>query len=204
MAKKRIDTKNIEDAKKFFYELKSKLYPFETHPLGKEDPYLKELYIAILCSISACDGEISDEETLFIKKIYKGVNLQTGYANLVKLGIEIAPKTVEDFVENFSGKPISYNFVTDALLLAASDGVIHDKELELISELMELLLISPKEAQQIVSFVSSIISGDEKVSASILKKFKNPSHFNYLFSQNRKRSQLINTNTTKKTTKRYY
>lgn len=198
MTEKKIDTKSIENLKVYFNEIKPRLFPFEEHPMGKENLYLKEIYVALLCSISAYDGEISSEETILIKRIINGISLTTSFAQIVKLGIEITPKTVEDFVESFSGKPIAYNFFVDALLLAASEGVIHDKEIELISEIMELLQISPNEAQLIVKLVTSIIENDEKTIKSILSKFKTPSHFNYLLKPNKNSAQLLKTNNRRK------
>jgi len=183
MNKKRIDTKEIEEARLHFSEIRVKLFSFNGHPLAKENVYKKEIYIALLCSISAYDGEISEKENELIKKIINGINLKTSYSQLLKLGVEIEPKTIDDFFENFSQKPLAFNFLFDALLLASCDGFIHDKEIELIAEISELLRIFPKDVEFIAKLVSSFTAYNKVLTKSLLSQSKYSNNFKYLLTQ---------------------
>jgi len=125
---------NIDKARAYFKEKKPEVFPLTGHPLAKEDIYVKEIYVSILCSIAAYDGEIAESEMIFIKKVINGLELNTKFEQLVKNGLEISNQLVDDFIKAFSGKEYAFNFIADALMLAVSDGKLHDKEIELISE----------------------------------------------------------------------
>jgi len=199
MKSKNTNVNKIDDARLYFSEIRVKLFSFNGHPLAQENVYKKEIYIALLCSISAYDGEIAKEETELIKKIVNGINLKTNYSQLVRLGAEIEKKTIDDFFKEFSNKPRAFNFLFDALLLASCDGFIHDKEIELISEISELLRILPKDVEIIAKLVSSFTAGDKTLTKKLVKKVKYASIFKYLLAQQDGNVTLLK-NTIRKTT----
>lgn len=207
MNKKNANIEKIDEARIYFSEIRIKLFSFNDHPLTKESTYLKEIYIALLCSISAYDGEISKEETELIKKIINGIKLKTEFAQLVKLGVEIEQKTIDDFFKYFSKEPLAFNFLFDALLLSACDGFMHDKEIELISEISEILKILPKDVEFISKLVSSFIAHDRILTKSLLSKVKYSTNFKYLLTQQEDTLELTKTSakqTLKKTTGRIF
>lgn len=174
MSKNKLNLENIEKARAYFEEKKPDIFPIVDHPIGKEEEYLQELYISLLCSIAAFDDEIANSETLFIKRIINGIKLKTDYAKLIKLGLEINNQTLDDFINAFSGKSLAYNFIADALLLATSDGVLHDKEVELIAEISEILKITKKEIDTLSQFISVLLLQDQEKLSKFLDDIKIP------------------------------
>lgn len=179
MKQNKLNIENIEKARKYFQEKKPEIFPIANHPMEKEEEYHQELYISLLCSIAAFDGEVADSETLFIKRIINGIKLKTEFSQLMKKGLDINNQTVDDFVNAFSGKSLAYNFIADALLLAASDGVLHDKELELIAEISEILKITQKEVDIISQFIAILTLQDQEKLSKFSEENKIPFECEY-------------------------
>jgi len=163
----KINTKRIEKGKEYIKDRKSEVFKITGHPIAKESDSVKEIYIAHLISIAAYDGEVVDSEIDCIKKIINGLELKTSISKLLKLGFKLEPRIIDEFVKVFSGKDYANCFLADALILAASDGVMHDKELELISEISEILRLSNENVRIISQLVYLLLGQD----ASTINKF---------------------------------
>lgn len=179
MKQNKLNIENIEKARKYFQEKKPEIFLIADHPIEKEEEYLQELYVSLLCSIAAFDGEVADSETIFIKRIINGIKLKTEFSQLMKKGLDINNQTVDDFINAFSGKALAFNFIADALLLAASDGVLHDKELELIAEISEILKITQKEIDVISQFIAILTIQDQEKLSKFLEENKIPFECEY-------------------------
>lgn len=180
MTKSQINIENIEKTRAYFKEKKNEIYRLAGHPLSKESKYLKELYVTLLCSVAAYDGKLAEGETNYIKRVMNGMELKTDFATVMKMGLEIDHKIIDEFVKFFSGNNHSHCFLADALIVAASDGVLHDKEIELVSEISELLLLTREDVDKISKLISVVFLRDLELISKFYKSTKLRINFDYL------------------------
>lgn len=180
MAKRNLNLENIDKVRKYFDEIKPDLFQIKNHPLADKEDYIKELYISVLCSISAYDDDMAESETLFIKRIMRGVNLKTEFAKLARQGLDIKKQTVDEFIKHFSENDLGYYFIADALVVAVSDGILADKEIELIAELSELLKITRSEIETLSGLIAVLISQNSDDLALYLKNNELKTDLTYL------------------------
>ncbi len=178
--KNKLNTEKIDIIRSYFREIKPTLFKIEGHPLADKEEFVKELYISLLCSVSAYDNEIADSEKLYIERIIAICNLKQNFATYLKLGLDPKKETIDEFIKAFSKKDLGYSFIADALIIAAADGKLADKELELIAELSEILMLNKKDLEDITKLVSLIISQNEKGLTEYLNKNNLKSDFTYL------------------------
>lgn len=180
MAKSQIKIENIDKARVYFKEKKNEVYKLTGHPLTKESEYLKELYVGLLCSVAAYDGQLAEGETNYIKRVMLGMELNSEFAKVVKMGLEIDQKMIDEFIKAFSGNNYSHSFLADALVVAASDGVLHDKEIELVAEISELLLIVKEDVDKISKLISVVFLRKIELINKFLESNKFDMNFDYL------------------------
>ncbi|MBV6512571.1 MAG: TerB family tellurite resistance protein [Ignavibacteriales bacterium] len=180
MAESRIKIDNIDKARAYFKEKKNEVYKLTRHPLTKESEYLKELYVALLCSVAAYDGKLAEGETNYIKRVMLGMELNSEFAKVVKMGLEIDQKMIDEFIKAFSGNDYSHCFLADSLVVAASDGVLHDKEIELVAEISELLLIVKEDVDKISKLISVVFLRKIELINKFLESNKFDLNFDYL------------------------
>lgn len=180
MAKEKLNLVSIDKVRKYFEEIKPDLFQVTGHPLTNEEDYVKELYISLLCSIAAFDGDVAESESMYIKRIIKGANLRTEFSKIVKQGLEIKKSTIDEFVKAFSEKDLGYCFVADALVIAVSDGVLADKEVELIAELSEILKVSRTDIEVLSGLIAVLISQNNDGLNKFLKNNKLKTDLAYL------------------------
>lgn len=170
--KTKINTEKIENIRSYFREIKPILFKIEGHPIANEDTFVKELYISLLCSIAAYDNEIADSEKLYIERIIAVCKLEQNFSTYLKLGLEPKKETIDEFIKAFGKKDLGYCFIADALIIAASDGILADKELDLIAELSEILMLNKKDLEIIAELVGILISQNEDGLTNFIKNRK--------------------------------
>lgn len=180
MAKRSLNLDKIDQVRNYFDDIKPDLFQIKNHPLAEKEDYVKELYISLLCSISAYDGDVAASETMYIKRIMSGIKLKTEFARLAKQGMEIEKSTIDEFIKHFSENDLGYYFVADALVIAVSDGILADKEIELIAELSELLKITRSEIEFLSGLIAVLIAQNSEELSKYLKDNKSKADLTYL------------------------
>lgn len=157
---KKTASANIGNVVRDLDKIKPELYPFTGHPLKMEEEYNKNLYISLLFSIAAYDGDIANSESNYIRRIFLGAKAKEDFDNLVKQGVEITHERMNEFIRAFSEKELAKNFIVDAIILACCDGDVKEKELEIIAELSEVLKIKKPHIEQIARLAAVILEQD--------------------------------------------
>ncbi len=108
----------------------------------------KDIFLSILCTLSAIDGHSSDSEIEFIEDIAKDI------------GVELKP-TYFSIDENFcinkasfiSNRRLALEIVKYMLALSYTDNSFSDKEGNFICKITEALNIEPQKVSEISSWI---------------------------------------------------
>ena len=157
MSKEVNTSKSVDKLRMYFKKHKSESYPIKNHPLEQADEYTKGIYITMLCVVMCNNNEVREEQTLFIERLMKGIELSISINDYIKRALEIDDKFAEDFIRQFKDSDLKYNFIVDALILISSIGTPEKKDVEFVSEICDILAIEKKELSELVRLAFIIL-----------------------------------------------
>lgn len=159
---KEIASPPIQKMRSYFKEQKANLYAIVGHPLEKSDEYVQMIYIKMLCSLIQYNNLPSEEQLLFIERLLRGIGMSEPLAEYMQKALEIDEQFAEEFVRQFKGSPLRYNFIVDALMLVTNVSHPCSEHIEFISEICEILCINQKEVTFLSQMALSILEQDSK------------------------------------------
>jgi len=125
--------------------------------LSSKDTYAKELYFVLLASVAEIDGEINNEERIFLSALIKGSKLNCNVSKIIDKSITAEKELIIDFFNCFGKDKLKYNFILNSLMMARIDDKINDKEASIIAELAEILEITKEEIMFLAELALAIM-----------------------------------------------
>ena len=149
--------KNIDKIRKYFEEHKAERYPFENALLSEKDEYVKSLYFRMLCTLTRYTGEPSEMQVLYIRRLIAGSHAENKFEDYMRMALDLDTEDIDEFISVFEEDDLKYYFCIDgAILLSVIEP--HDKNYELLAELIELLGITQRELRHLTTVAKAVIS----------------------------------------------
>ncbi|MDO5295856.1 MAG: hypothetical protein Q4F00_04300 [bacterium] len=138
-------------------DMKDDLYAIVNPELNALEDFAKSLYLRTLGTVIQYDNTPSDLQSLYFKRIVKGMTEDESPEDIMKRALEISAKDIRDFVDYLKDKPARFYFALDAAVLTALGGG-SQAGCEYLAGLLEVLGISKQELQCISLIAKSIVT----------------------------------------------
>ena len=147
----------IDTVRKYFQSLKANRYPFVNETLAEKDEYTKSLYFRLLCTLVRYTCEPNQMQVLYIERLIAGCKAEQKYRDYMRMALELEIKDVEEFVSALKETELKYYFCIDgSILLMLSNS--HDKNYELLAEIVEIFGITRQEVQYLALASRAIVA----------------------------------------------
>ena len=168
----------------FYQKNKAEHFPIENDRLKKLDEYNKELYIKVLCSIALYAEEISEMQTMFLQRLIAGCDCKEKIEDYMRKALDIKIEDFDEFIEQYKDNELKYRFCIDGIILVGIHTPSQDKQLEFLSEIIELLKVSPDEMVYLGKVARAIIEESSelfnKAQENKIEQIKNELFFDYI------------------------
>jgi len=154
----------INKFREYMRNNKGNVYPIENHTLALNgvDEYTKETYLKMLCVIMRYDGQGSEEQALFIKRLIKGIDGERSFEEYLRKAMELDDKFIDEILKQIEENNLKYIFTIDCLLITYTSPNVSDEQIGFAAELAEIIGIKKDEMELIVKFVKSVLEQDCK------------------------------------------
>lgn len=149
--------KNDLPIRQVMADMKDDLYAIVNPELNALEDFAKSLYLRVLGTVIQYGNEPSDLQSLYFKRIVKGMTKDESPYDIMKRALEISAKDIREFVDYLKEKPARFYFALDAAVLTALGGG-SQAGCEYLAELLEVLGISKQELQCISLIAKSIVT----------------------------------------------
>lgn len=153
---------NAERIRAYLKDKKIEANPVVGHPLMQEDLYTRELYFMMLCAIAGYGEVMTENKSAFIKRLIVSVEMTDKIDHYARKAAEMDEALFEEFLRVFSHSDIRYSFALDMLILLGSDGAINEKQLALVSELLEVIAVTPDEVDFLSRLARAVLEQDDQ------------------------------------------
>ncbi|MFA7122501.1 MAG: TerB family tellurite resistance protein [Candidatus Delongbacteria bacterium] len=141
----------------------------DTHPAANLDIEGKNHYLNVLALFSNVDGEVSEAEQVYLKKLIKEFGLPfKKLEELVQLAENPDEEVVSEFMEYFRNRNEKYHLLIDCFTLAGKKGEVHEAESELIGYFIQNFKISESERKFIEKLPEIIESKNTEKAFNLL------------------------------------
>ncbi len=146
-------------------------YIIEGHTLSQQnvDEYTKEVYLKMLCIIMRYEGNESEEQELFIKRLIKGIGAKSSFEEYLKKSMEVDIDFFNEALNLIKEKGFKYIFTVDSVLTIYSGKNITDDQLGFITEFFDAIGMTKNEVILISEIVKMILEKDNRGYLKICK-----------------------------------
>lgn len=142
---------------------KAQNYPITGHPLENVTDYIKNIYLKMLCVITAYGDEVKEEQTLLLQRIISGVYTEGTIEDYMRQALDVEVSDFEEFLMQIKDVRLEYIFAVDAMLVTFVSDSPGEHQSELLAEILEMLCITKPELQYLVAISRSIIEQSNDV-----------------------------------------
>ncbi len=133
---------------------------FDKHPLCSKDEHIKRLYLSMLYACSVCDGDMTEEEMLFLEKLGRSGGISKD--EIIKAQFTDLNSLIQDFKYDFINDNILCTFICDITLLSYIDDEINDNEIGFICNLAEAIELDERFFEYFFHMAQWILNEDEE------------------------------------------
>ncbi len=153
---------------------KGEVYPIEGHTLLQKDvdEYTKETYLKMLCVIMRYDGQGSEEQATFIKRLIKGIGGQGSFEEYLRKAMEVDIKFFDEALKQIKENELKYIFTIDSILITYIASNVTDEQISFVAELSEMVGISKDEMELISKIVRTVLEQDNEGYLEICKSIE--------------------------------
>lgn len=151
--------RNIDDIRSCLDEAKVERYPLVNLLLAEKDEYIKSLYLCMLCVLIRYSGEISDMQSLYLRRLVAGIKAERNFKEYLKFAFDIGATEINEFVDTIKDDDLKYYFCLDGIIILSVTGS-EDKQYGLLADIGVLLGISSKEFEYLAQVAIAIIEQD--------------------------------------------
>lgn len=152
----------INKFREYMKKNKGSTYPIEKHILSQKnvDEYTKENYLKMLFVIMRYDGQGTEEQALFIKRLISGIGGESTFEEYLRKSMEVDIKFFEDVLKQIKDNDLKYAFVVDSLLITYIAPTVTEEQVNFVAELAEMVGIEKEELKFISGIVKTILEQD--------------------------------------------
>lgn len=148
--------KKMEGIRKMMEEMKVEKYAIVNTELADLDEYVKTLYLKVLCTVIQYENIPSEMQTLFLRRIIRGMNVDDSMEDCMRKALEISDADMKEFLSLMKKNEVKYYFTLDALLMTAM-GNATKANYEYLSELIELSDVTKRDLEYICLIAKSVL-----------------------------------------------
>ena len=158
---------NTERIRAYLKEKKIEANPVIGHPLLEQDTYTREMYFMILCAVATYGEVMTENKAAFIRRLLVSVEMTDSLDRYTKMAAGMDEKLFEEFLRVFENggstgnRDIRSCLALDLLILLGADGIVNEKQLALVSELLEVLRLAPEEVDFLSRLARSVLEQDD-------------------------------------------
>lgn len=146
----------IDKVREYFVEHKAEEYPINNQLLAEHDEYAKSMYFRMLCALIRYTGNPDEAQVQYVSRLIAGSNAENGFADYMRMALELDIKDVEEFISAFQEDTLKYYFCIDgSILLSVVEA--DQKNYEMLAELIEMLKITHNELTYLTAVSKAII-----------------------------------------------
>lgn len=154
--------------------------PFDQHPLAQAEPYVKELYITMLCLTAQYENELSREQQAFLQRLMTGLQMDKPLTEFIRKALTLDEEFAQEFYNEITGNDYEQLFVVDTLVLIHATASANPKQVELVAEIFDGLAIEKRIFESLLQLVSVILKHTESAKLQMPDEVKVLDFFYYL------------------------
>jgi hypothetical protein len=135
-------------------------YPIENHKLKEADNYKKKLYLCMLSAIAQTNNDNREEKLIFLQRILLGIKYEGSFETIVKDGMNISDKILDEFVECMTDNDSKQLFIFESLIISNLGGEMDDIAKKYISEISGYIGVTKEEMNFLIKLTVSVLEQD--------------------------------------------
>ncbi len=112
-------------------------------------------YLLLIAAVAASDGSMHPDELSLLNRWMDSFKLPAASRQTVLATANQAPLALEELKRRLANSDLVYSLMLDMMGMAMADGVLMDKEINLLREVAEGLAVDPIDFNILIEFVHS-------------------------------------------------
>ena len=154
-----VDTK-VEAVRRFFADSKPENHPIKEHPVTKQEEYVRDLYLEMLCVMAQYESSNTENAFTLIKRIMAACGETQPLQEYIKRSMELTPERAAEFVKQCKDNGLREIFMVDSMLLFCANGEPNVKQVEFITEFGDMLEFDREQIEDMSRFALAILTQD--------------------------------------------
>lgn len=163
-----VDTK-VEAVRRFFADSKPENHPIKEHPVSKQEEYVRDLYLEMLCVMAQYESSNTENAFTLIKRIMAACEETQPLQEYIKHSMEITPERAAEFVKQCKDNGLREIFMVDSMLLSCANGEPNAKQVAFVTEFGDMLGFDREQMKDMSSFTLAILAQDSERYQKLLK-----------------------------------
>lgn len=163
-----VDTK-VEAVRRFFADSKSANHPITDHPVSKQEEYVRDLYLEMLCVMAQYESSNTENAFTLIKRIMAACKETQPLEEYIKRSMELTPERAAEFVRQCKDNGLGEIFMVDSMLLSCANGEPNAKQVAFITEFGDMLGFDREQMKDMSSFTLAILAQDSEGYQKLLR-----------------------------------
>jgi len=163
-----VDTK-VEAVRRFFADSKPENHPIKEHPVTKQEEYVRDLYLEMLCVMAQYESSNTENAFTLIKRIMAVCKETQPLDEYIKRSMELTPERAAEFVRQCKDNRLCEIFMVDSMLLSCANGEPNAKQVAFVTEFGDMLGFDRERMKDMSSFTLAILMQDFEMLANTAK-----------------------------------
>ena len=147
----------VEMIRRFFADSKPANHPITEHPVSKQEEYVRELYLEMLCVMAQYENQNPENAFVLIKRILATCEKPQPLNEYIKRSMEITTERTAEFIRQCKSNHLCEIFMIDSMLLSCSQGTPNEKQVAFLTQFGEMLGFKKNNLLEISKFSVSIL-----------------------------------------------
>lgn len=147
----------VEMIRRFFSDSKPANHPITEHPVSKQEEYVRDLYLEMLCVMAQYENQNPENAFVLIKRILAACEKAQPLNEYIKRSMEITTERTSEFIRQCKSNQLREIFMIDSMLLSCSQGTPNEKQVEFLTQFGEMLDLKRNDLLEISGFTVAIL-----------------------------------------------
>jgi len=163
-------TSKVEAVRRFFADSKAKNHPIKEHPVSKQEEYVRDLYLEMLCVVSQYQNGNPENAFILVKRIMASCDETQSLQEYIKRSLEITQERIAEFIKQCKDNELCEIFMVDSMLLSCSNGSPNIMQVLFLTEFGDMLGFDKDKMVELSKFALTILKQDSEEYQSLLKQ----------------------------------
>lgn len=158
----------VEMIRRFFTDSKPANHPITDHPVSKQEEYVRDLYLEMLCVMAQYENQNPENAFVLIKRILAACDKAQPLNEYIKRSMEITTERTAEFIRQSKSNQLREIFMIDSMLLSCSQGTPNEKQVEFLTQFGDMLGFDRESISEMAQFALAILEQDSNMYQSLL------------------------------------